>query len=123
DIHHHCVPAQIIGEAKRHGKTLGIEVFEDNDGTIRFSFNCGLRYTFLRGLTDVKPRLEMMEKGKISLAALDPSTQLLGYDLKGEQAESWCHIYNECVQEFLKNYPKRFTAMAAVPIQEPARAA
>ena len=33
-------------------------------------------------------RLEMMEKGKIALAALDPGTQLLGYDLKGEQAES-----------------------------------
>src|SRR6266478_4202782 len=123
DIHHHYVPEQIIGEAKRHGKTLGIEVFEDNDRTICFSFNGGPKYPLLRGLTDVKPRLEMMEKGKISLAALDPSTQLLGYDLKGEQAESWCHIYNECVKEFLKKYPDRFTAMAAVPIQEPVRAA
>ena len=44
----------------------------------------------------------MMEKGKIALAALDPSTQLLGYDLKGEQAETWCRIYNECVKEFLQ---------------------
>jgi len=24
DIHHHYVPEQIIGEAKRHGKALGI---------------------------------------------------------------------------------------------------
>ena len=64
-----------------------------------------------------------MTKGKIALAALDPSTQLLGFFLQGEQAESWCRIYNECVKEFLKKYPERFTAMAAVPIQEPARAA
>jgi predicted TIM-barrel fold metal-dependent hydrolase len=77
----------------------------------------------VQGLTDVESRLEMMEKGKIALAALDPSTQLLGYDLKGEQAESWCRIYNECVKELLKKYPDRFTAMAAVPIQEPERAA
>lgn len=123
DIHHHYVPEQIIGEAKRHGKTLGIAVSEDNDGTIRFSFNGGPKYPLVRGLTDVQPRLEMMEKSRIALAALDPSTQLLGYDLKGEQAESWCRIYNECVNEFLKKYPERFTAMAAVPIQEPARAA
>ena len=65
----------------------------------------------------------MMEKGKIALAALDPSTQLLGYDLKGDKAESWCRIYNDCVNEFVQKYPERFTAMAAVPIQEPARAA
>jgi aminocarboxymuconate-semialdehyde decarboxylase len=123
DIHHHYVPDEVIGEAKRHGKALGIEVSEDNDGSIRFSFNGGPRYPLLQGLTDVERRLAMMETGNIALAALDPSTQLLGYDLKGEQAESWCRIYNDCVKEFLKKYPDRFTAMAAVPIQEPARAA
>jgi aminocarboxymuconate-semialdehyde decarboxylase len=123
DIHHHYVPEQVVGEAKRHGKALGIEVLEDNDGTIRFSFDGGPRYPLLQGLTDVERRLEMMENGSISLAALDPSTQLLGYDLEGEQAESWCRLYNECVKEFLQKYPDRFTAMAAVPIQEPQRAA
>jgi predicted TIM-barrel fold metal-dependent hydrolase len=56
------------------------------------------------------------------MAALDPSTQLLGYDLRGEQAESWCRLYNECVKVFVEKHPDRFTAMAAVPIQEPERA-
>ena len=123
DIHHHYVPEQIVDEARRHSQTLGVEVFEDKDGSLRFCFNGGPRYPLVQGLTDVGPRLEMMEKGKIALAALDPSTQLLGYDLRGEHAESWCRVYNECVNEFLKTQPDRFTAMAAVPIQEPARAA
>jgi aminocarboxymuconate-semialdehyde decarboxylase len=123
DIHHHYVPSEVIGEAKRHGKALGIEVSEDQDGTFRFSFNGGPWYPLLQGLTDEEARLAMMAKSKIALAALDPSTQLLGYHLKGEQAESWCRVYNECVKEFLKKYPDRFTAMAAVPIQEPERAA
>jgi aminocarboxymuconate-semialdehyde decarboxylase len=123
DIHHHYVPEQIIGEARRHGKTLGIEVTSDPQGSLRFSFNGGPRYPLLDGLTDVGPRLEMMDRGKIAMAALDPSTQLLGYHLKGEQAESWCRIFNECVKDFIKTYPARFTAMAAVPIQEPERAA
>lgn len=122
DIHHHYVPIDVIGEAKRHGKMLGIELSEDKDGSFRFSFNGGPRYPLLQGLTDVEPRLAMMEKGNIALAALDPSTQLLGYDLKGEAAEGWCRVYNECVNEFIKSYPERFTAMAAVPIQEPVRA-
>lgn len=123
DIHHHYVPGAVVGEAKRHGRALGIEVFEGNDGTIRFSFNGGPKYPLVGGLTDVAPRLEMMARGKIALAALDPSTQLLGYDLRGDQAESWCRVYNECVNEFVKEHPDRFTAMAAVPIQEPERAA
>jgi aminocarboxymuconate-semialdehyde decarboxylase len=123
DIHHHYVPSEVIGEAKRHGKALGIEVSEDQDGTFRFSFNGGPRYPLLQGLQDEEARLAMMAKSKIALAALDPSTQLLGYHLKGEQAEAWCRIYNECVNGFLRKYPDHFTAMAAVPIQEPERAA
>ena len=86
DIHHHFVPSEIVGEAKRHGKALGIAISEGKDGTFHFSFNGGPGYPLIEGLTDVKPRLEMMEQGKISLAALDPSTQLLGYHLKGEPA-------------------------------------
>jgi len=123
DIHHHYVPEQVIAEGKRHGKALGIRVFEDREGAVQFSFDGGTKYPLLQGLTAVEPRLQMMQKGNIALAALDPSTQLLGYELKGDQAESWCLVYNECVNEFLKKYPDRFTAMAAVPMQEPARAA
>ena len=123
DIHHHYVPESIVDEAKRHGKALGVEVSEANDGTVQFSFNGGARYPLVQGLTSVASRLEMMERGKIALAALDPSTQLLGYELTGDKAENWCRVYNECVKEFLKQYPERFTAMAAVPMQEPERAA
>jgi aminocarboxymuconate-semialdehyde decarboxylase len=123
DIHHHFVPEQVIEEGKRHGKALGVEVSQDRDGAVRFSFDGGPMYGLQQGLTDVEPRFAMMEKGRIAFAALDPSTNIIGYDLRGERAESWCRVYNECVKEFLKKYPDRFTAMAAVPMQEPARAA
>ena len=108
DIHHHFVPSEIVGEAKRHGSVLGIAVTEGKDGLCYFSFNGGPGYPLLQGLSDETPRLEMMEKGKIALAALDPSTQLLGYDLKGDQAETWCRIYNECVKEFLQTTSRSF---------------
>lgn len=61
DIHHHYVPEQIIEEAKRHGKSLGVEVFEARDGSTSFSFNGGPKYSLQQGLTDVEPRLAMME--------------------------------------------------------------
>jgi aminocarboxymuconate-semialdehyde decarboxylase len=122
DIHHHFVPEQVIEQGKRHGKALGVEVSEEKDGSIHFAFG-GRRYGLQQGLTDVEPRLALMDKGRIAMAALDPSTNMLGYDLRGEKAESWSQLYNQCVSEFLEKHPDRFTAMAAVPIQEPARAA
>jgi len=122
DIHHHFVPEQLIEQGKRHGKALGVEVSEEKDGSIHFAFG-GRRYGLQQGLTDVEPRLALMDKSRIAMAALDPSTNILGYDLRGEQAESWCRLYNQCVSEFLEKHPDRFTAMAAVPIQEPSRAA
>ena len=66
DIHHHYVPEQIIGEAKRHGGALGVEVSEDKDGTLRFSFNAGPKYPLLQSLTDVKARFDMMGEGRIA---------------------------------------------------------
>ena len=122
DIHHHFVPEQLIEQGKRHGKALGVEVSEEKDGSIHFAFG-GRRYGLQQGLTDVEPRLALMDKSRIAMAALDPSTNILGYDLRGEKAESWSQLYNQCVSEFLEKHPDRFTAMAAVPIQEPARAA
>ena len=122
DIHHHFVPEQLIEQGKRHGKVLGVEVSEEKDGSIHFAFG-GRRYGLQQGLTDVEPRLALMDKSRIAMAALDPSTNILGYDLRGEKAESWSQLYNQCVSEFLEKHPDRFTAMAAVPIQEPARAA
>jgi len=121
DIHHHFVPEQLIEQGKRHGKVLGVEVSEEKDGSIHFAFG-GRRYGLQQGLTDVEPRLALMDKSRIAMAALDPSTNILGYDLRGEKAESWSQLYNQCVSEFLEKHPDRFTAMAAVPIQEPARA-
>ena len=114
DIHHHFVPEQVIEQGKRHGKALGVEVSEEKDGSIHFAFG-GRRYGLQQGLTDVEPRLALMDNSRIAMAALDPSTNILGYDLRGEQAESWCRLYNQCVNEFLKKHPDRFTAMAAVP--------
>ena len=66
DIHHHYVPHEVIAEARRHGKALGVEVSEDNDGVVRFSFNGGPTYPLLQGLTDVEPRLQMMERARFT---------------------------------------------------------
>ncbi|HEY3303869.1 MAG TPA: amidohydrolase family protein [Candidatus Binatia bacterium] len=123
DIHHHYVPQYVLDETRRHGKTFGVELVEAKDGKVGFSFAGKPPHILQPPLMDVERRLEVMNKGKVAMAALDPNTSSVGYSLKGEQGESWCRLYNQSVKELVKKHPQRFTAMAAVPMQEPACAA
>jgi len=65
----------------------------------------------------------MMQQAKLASAALEPHTATLGYRLTGEQGETWSRIYNEGIHELVTYYPDRFVGIAAVPLQDPPRAA
>jgi len=123
DMHHHYVPELLVEEARRHGKSLGVEVLEGKDGSPGFIFSGVPGRELQDGVTDVDERFAVMEKSRIAMAALDPTTNSVGYNLSGDQAEAWCRLHNECTKELIKKYPDRFTAMAAVPMQEPTKAA
>ncbi|HWO42288.1 MAG TPA: amidohydrolase family protein [Candidatus Eisenbacteria bacterium] len=123
DVHHHYVPPEIIEEAKRHGATLDVEVSEDRAGRVALSFAGSSPHPLQPALTGVDERLEVMRAGRVALATLEANTNSLGYQLRGEQGESWCRLYNECASELVKKHAERFTGMAAVPMQDPPRAA
>jgi aminocarboxymuconate-semialdehyde decarboxylase len=65
----------------------------------------------------------MMEQGKIAIAALIAHTASLGYRLDGQRGERWCRLYNEGLRDLVQKHSDRFVALAAVPLQEPQRAA
>ena len=122
DIHHHYVPKILLDETKLHGKTLGVDLHEDN-GTFALSFVGSRPHRLQPGLMDVDRRIEVMDEGQIALASLEANTNSLGYRLAGEQAESWSRLYNNCVNELVKTHPDRFVGMATVPLQDAVRAA
>ncbi len=123
DIHHHYVPAGLLEEAKNHGKTLGVELSQTDEGASALSFAGGPKFVLHPNLPKVDPRLQMMQEGKIAIAALEAHTATLGYRLTGEQGENWCRIYNEGINELVQKQPDRFVGIASVPLQDPPRAA
>jgi aminocarboxymuconate-semialdehyde decarboxylase len=123
DIHHHCVPEELLEEVRRHGKSLGVEVSKDKDNRVAISFAGSRPHPLQPGLMDLDRRLKMMEEGQIAIAALEANTNSLGYQLSGEQGENWCRLYNECVKEIVGKNAGRFAGVASVPLQEPVRAA
>ena len=123
DIHHHYMPPGLIEELKAHGKAVGTEVGSTPEGLNTVTIGGGPSFVVPPPLMDVEKRLENMDKGKIAMATLEPHTACLGYRLNPEQGEAWCNLYNEGLMELRTRHPDRFTALAAVPLQDPKRAA
>lgn len=122
DIHHHYVPAQLIEEARRHGDALGVGVTEVR-GSSALSFAGSKPHRLQPPIFDADGHLKVMDQGQVEIAALEANTNSLGYRLTGAQGEAWAKLYNDCVNELVKKHPARFVGMAAVPLQDPARAA
>jgi aminocarboxymuconate-semialdehyde decarboxylase len=123
DIHHHCFPDELLLETRRHGKAIGVELSETRDKGVAISFAGSPPHKLQPGLMNVGRRLEMIERGKIAVAALEASANAMGYQLEGKHGESWCRLYNESLKDFAAKHSGRFFAMASVPLQEPTRAA
>src|SRR5437867_1179391 len=123
DIHHHYLPQVLLDEAKRRGKSFGIEATAAKNGETTLSFSARPGFTISRDLSDLERRFQMMERGKIAIGALIPHTSSLGYPLEGKQGEKWCRLYNEGMRDLARKHPDRFVGLAAVPLQDPPRAA
>jgi len=123
DIHHHYLPPALVDEARQHGRTLGIEVGEAEGGRATLSIAGAPAYTLQTDLLGVDKRLSVMDSGKVAIAVLEPHTASLAYALEGAQGERWCRLYNEGIQDLTRQHPDRFCGLAAVPLQDPARAA
>ncbi len=126
DMHHHYFPPELVDEIKQHGKALGIEPSpprEGREGQFSFSFAGTGRQSLDPALAEVKNRFEVMEKGRVALAAVEANTSAQGYQLDGKRGEAWARLYNEGIRNLVKQHSNRFVGMATVPLQDPPRAA
>jgi aminocarboxymuconate-semialdehyde decarboxylase len=126
DIHHHYFPPELMDEVKAHGKSLGIEYFPPKtpkDNPLALRFGKARRLDLDRRLGEVNKRLEVMTRGQIGIATVEVQTSAVGYELTGEQGESWSKLYNEAIMNLVKRHPGRFAGIATVPLQDPPRAA
>jgi aminocarboxymuconate-semialdehyde decarboxylase len=124
DIHHHYIPDSLLDEAQKHGKSLGVELITGKQGQHSLSFAGSHPHGLQSDLMEFQQRrLTMMDETRIGIGAAQPWTAGLAYPLSGEQGESWCRLYNEGLAELVRMHPERFVAIAAVPLQDPPRAA
>lgn len=123
DIHHHYLPPVLVEEARQHGRALGVEVGATERGGTTLSIAGAPAYMLQADLLGVDKRISMMDSGKLAIAVLEPHTASLAYGLDGAQGERWCRLYNEGIRDLTRQHPDRFCGLAAVPLQDPERAA
>lgn len=122
DIHHHYIPQSLLDEAQK-GKSAGVTAKAGKQGETSISFTGGGSFNVPAELAGLKERFDAMKRGKIAVGALIPHTSSLGYPLDGKNGEAWCRRYNDGIHDLTLKHPDRFVGLAAVPLQDPPRAA
>jgi aminocarboxymuconate-semialdehyde decarboxylase len=123
DIHAHIVLAETMGAAGDFGPWLGQEA----DGTPVFRIGTTYR---LRGVRyqggpfmDVDRRLARMDERGIDFQVVSPNPLTYFHFIPADDAERFCRVHNDAMARAIAPYPHRLAGLAALPLQEPVRAA
>ncbi len=117
DTHSHIVPPNLVDEARKSGRSLGVTV-EDTDRGAALQFEGLVPLRPLGGLARLEPRLEWMDKQGLGLQILASWLDIQGYTLPTENAATWARLFNEHLAQVVQSHRGRFQALATVPIQD-----
>lgn len=67
---------------------------------------------------DCKVRLGDMDKKRVARHVLSPMPELLSYWFDADDGSAMCRYLNETIAAMVASDPKRFTGLAAVPLQD-----
>src|SRR5262245_2614388 len=123
DVHGHLVPAELLAAIRRDRAHMPSLRLIEEQGALALQFG-GAKPTrpAMKGLSDVAGRLAWMDRQGIDRQVVGTWPDWLGNDLPGAEGEVWCRLTNEALLAAAKGQP-RFIPLAAVPMQDGARAA
>ena len=124
DIHTHVVPHDLPPYAGASGESSWPSMVE--------SSQCHHRSVMIDGKVfrsvshecwDVEQRLIQMDATGIRHQVLSPMPELLSYWMSPSDALALCRYVNDVTAEMVARAPERFSALGAVPLQDPELAA
>jgi aminocarboxymuconate-semialdehyde decarboxylase len=121
DVHTHFVPFDVIAAATRGGGFDGLRA-ERSGGTDWLVHRQGFRWPVPPVFYDEQARLESMDERGISHAVLSIAPQLFMYWVDGGEAAGFCRAANDALAAFAAGSAGRVTAVATLPLQDPAAA-
>ncbi|MEE9275787.1 MAG: amidohydrolase family protein [bacterium] len=121
DIHCHIFPDEFIELLEKEGPRFGVKIFTDDKGNRRVDVK-GDPHPPLEPFTNVDVRLATMEKMGLDMNVLSFSARPGCYWADGPLGEELCQAANDGYARIIADKPDKFSALAALPAQDPPRA-
>ena len=123
DVHGHLVPPELLAAIRKEAPRLPSLRLIEEGGSLALAFGSAKpTRPAMKGLSDVAARIAWMDKQGIDRHVVGTWPDWLGNDLPGAEGEIWCTLINEALVAAARAQP-RFVPLAAVPMQDGARAA
>jgi aminocarboxymuconate-semialdehyde decarboxylase len=121
DAHTHFVPPDVLGAARRGAGFDGMtaERARDREWLVHRQ---GFRYPVPAVFYDLDARLAAMDERGIGHAVLSIAPQLFMYWVGAGEAAGFCRAANDALAAFASGSAGRVSAVATLPLQEPAAA-
>ena len=123
DVHGHLVPPELLAAIRAEkGRLPSLRLIEEQGGLALQFGSARPTRPAMKGLSDVPGRIAWMDKQGIDRHVVGGWPDWLGNDLPPAEGEIWCKLTNDALLAAAKAQP-RFIPLAAVPMQDGARAA
>ena len=124
DIHAHYLPRESLKVAKEIGKRYKMEISQDETGR-ELLHRDGKRVfgPFRDEFHDLDLRWRIMQRAGVEMQALSVQNSFLFYWMEPEAGLEFARWMNDEFAAAVKREPRRFVAMATVPMQDASRAA
>jgi aminocarboxymuconate-semialdehyde decarboxylase len=120
DLHCHYIPPAIMERIERDGAAHSVYITDG--GTVSFAGRAATQQS-PPGMLDLAERLAWMDANDVEIQVLSAWMDFSAYVLDPDDGAWLARALNELTAQAIANYPDRFRAMAAVPLQAPDLAA
>jgi aminocarboxymuconate-semialdehyde decarboxylase len=123
DAHAHLIPPDLLTTIRKEsGRLPSLRLIEEPAGLALAFGNAKPSRPMPKGLSDVAGRLTWMDTQGIDRQVVGGWPDWFGNDLPSEEGETWCKLVNATLRAAAQAEP-RFIPLAALPMQDGARAA
>jgi aminocarboxymuconate-semialdehyde decarboxylase len=120
DVHAHYVPHDCMGEVKgTDGRTYGLRIAQEGANLVAYSAghrNAGFE---AEQIYSIERRLKDMSAQTVDMQVLSVPPFFFFYALDPVQSLELCRKINDAFADTVRKHPKRFIALANLPMQDP----
>ncbi len=123
DVHAHILTERMMERMRQVAPEVGPTLSEvDAEGGV-LQVGHIVQRPFPRGGWDLETRFRHMQEGGVDMQVLSVCPQTFLYDLDAKVTTALAAVQNDELAALVNRYPDKFTAIATLPMQDPAAAA